>query len=128
MRRDEERERSLISFDGEDNNNNTKKKKDTFFFAIRKYAQKGLLHATDGTRSFTSFFLSLSLYKYALWSAVRVWVMQKAFSVSRVMFPPMGKLREGGRFGARERVSGFAKEKLMLVPRLIGADFVRIEV
>ena len=31
MRRDEERERSLISFDGEDNNNNTKKKKDTFF-------------------------------------------------------------------------------------------------
>tara|TARA_B100000085_G_scaffold283350_1_gene313808 strand:+ start:293 stop:520 length:228 start_codon:yes stop_codon:yes gene_type:complete len=61
-RRDEERERSLISFDGEDNNNNTKKKRDTFFFAIRKYAQKGLLHATDGTRSFTSFFLSLSLY------------------------------------------------------------------
>ena len=64
-RRDEERERSLISFDGEDNNN-TKKKKDTFFFAIRKYAQKGLLHATDGTRSFTSFFLSLSLYILSL--------------------------------------------------------------
>ena len=127
MRRDEERERSLIS-DGEDNNNT--KKKDTFFFCDTQIRAKGLLHATDGTRSFTSFFLSLSLslYKYALWSAVRVWVMQKAFSVSRVMFPPMGKLREGGRFGARERVSGFAKEKLMLVPRLIGADFVRIEV
>ena len=125
-RRDEERERSLISFDGEDNNNNTKKR-DTFFFCDTQIRAKGLLHATDGTRS-TSFFLSLSLYKYALWSAVRVWVMQKAFSVSRVMFPPMGKLREGGRFGARERVSGFAKEKLMLVPRLIGADFVRIEV
>ena len=81
MRRDEERERSLISFDGEDNNNNTKKKKDTFFFAIRKYAQKGLLHATDGTRS-TSFFLSLSLYKYALWSAVRVWVMRGVFCLT----------------------------------------------
>ena len=79
-RRDEERERSLISFDGEDNNNNTKKK-DTFFFCDTQIRAKGLLHATDGTRS-TSFFLSLSLYKYALWSAVRVWVMRGVFCLT----------------------------------------------
>ena len=59
MRRDEERERSLISFDGEDNNNNTKKR-DTFFFAIRKYAQRDYYTPRMGRDLPLSF--SLSLY------------------------------------------------------------------
>ena len=75
--------------------------------------------------------LSLSLYIYiyicSMLCVCALGDVDAWRSVSRV-FPTMGKLREGGRFGARERVSGFAKEKLMLVPRLIGADFVRIEV
>ena len=58
-RRDEERERSLISFDGEDNNNNTKKR-DTFFFAIRKYAQRDYYTPRMGRDLPLSF--SLSLY------------------------------------------------------------------
>ena len=112
-----ERDHLIISFDGEDNNNNNKEEGHFFFFAI-SFA-KGLLPPRMG-RDLLSLSLSLSLslyiiYIYTLWSAVRVWVMQRAFSVSRVMFPPMGKLREGGRFSVRERVSGFAKEKLMLV-------------
>jgi len=59
VRRDEERERDLISDDGEDNN--TTKKRDTFFFLRCAYARG--LHATDGTRS-TSLFLSFSLSLY----------------------------------------------------------------
>ena len=57
MRRDEERERSLIS-DGEDNNNT--KKRDTFFFAIRKYAQRDYYTPRMGRDLPLSF--SLSLY------------------------------------------------------------------
>ena len=57
-RRDEERERSLISFDGEDNNNT--KKRDTFFFAIRKYAQRDYYTPRMGRDLPLSF--SLSLY------------------------------------------------------------------
>ena len=78
MRRDEERERSLISFDGEDNNNT--KKRDTFFFAIRKYAQRDYYTPRMGRDLPLSF--SLSLYKYALWSAVRVWVMRGVFCLT----------------------------------------------
>ena len=58
-RRDEERERSLISFDGEDNNNNTKKKKDTFFFAIRVRAGTTTRHGWDEIYLFLSLSLSL---------------------------------------------------------------------
>ena len=48
--------------------------------------------------------------------------------LSGVMFPTIGKLREGGRLGALERVSGFVVEKLTLVPDLIGTNFVRVKV
>ena len=56
MRRDEERERSLIS-DGEDNNNT--KKKDTFFFAIRVRAGTTTRHGWDEIYLFLSLSLSL---------------------------------------------------------------------
>ena len=59
MRRDEERERSLISFDGEDNNKT--KKRDTFFFAIRKYAQRDYYTPRMGRDLPLSFSLSLSI-------------------------------------------------------------------
>ena len=60
MRRDEERERSLISFDGEDNNN-TKKKKDTFFFCDTQIRAKGTTtrHGWDEIYLFLSLSLSL---------------------------------------------------------------------
>ena len=59
MRRDEERERSLISFDGEDNNNNTKKK-DTFFFCDTQIRAKGTT-TRHGWDEIFYLFLSLSL-------------------------------------------------------------------
>ena len=58
-RRDEERERSLISFDGEDNNN-TKKKKDTFFFCDTQIRAKGTT-TRHGWDEIFYLFLSLSL-------------------------------------------------------------------
>ena len=58
MRRDEERERSLIS-DGEDNNT-TKKRDYTFFFAMRVRAGTITRHGWDEIYLFLSF--SLSLY------------------------------------------------------------------
>ena len=58
MRRDEERERSLIS-DGEDNNNT--KKRDTFFFAIRVRAGTTTRHGWDEIYLFLSFSLYINM-------------------------------------------------------------------